>query len=703
MQAAARRGLPRAWLASPVVRLLLLFVLATSLSSPAWASRGVRTPHVRVDLVAETLHPALGRALALAFDIRPSVGWHIYWMQPGGAGLPPQAAWTLPPGVTAGPLRHPTPSLFTLQGVASNVHAGRVVLLDALAVAQGTAVGAPLPVKVALTWLVCSVGECVPEHADLDLHLSVGDGKADGSSRRLFAKARSALPEALPAPVRYTMSGRRLSIHLPIVPPADMTSARAFLLEEGVADPAVAQTVARDGGGLVIDLQAGAPPPAGRINGVLRIDRAGGQAVGYAFSADADAALQQARSQTPPAPPVRVAGVVTFVAAFIGAMAGGLLLNLMPCVFPILSLKTLALARSGGDEAEARREAIGYLLGAVVVLTALGGVLLMLRAGGSTAGWAFQLQSPRVVVVLLLLSLGIALNLAGLFELPSVGGNVATGGGVFGGAAMGALAAFVATPCTGPFMAGALGAALLLPPPAALAVFAGLGLGLALPFLAIGFIPPLRGLMPRPGAWMQTLRRLLSVPMFATALGLAWVLGRQAGVTAMTVGLAAAMLLGLGLWWTGVLQARGRAAWPAFAALAVAAGLALVPLRTTVATASGGAGPLGAQAYSASRLDALQAAHRRVFVYLTADWCLSCKVNEATSLSSPEVVKAFAAANVAVLEGDWTRANPEVSRLLAKRHRAGVPLYLFYRSGGSERELPQVLTPAMLVDLTRQV
>ncbi len=455
--------------------------------------------------------------------------------------------------------------------------------------------------------------------------------------------------------------------------------------------------------------QVGETPPTGRLDGVLRFDRRGGEAVGYAFTAAPGAIPAAVTPVVAPGPrraePARAAGRRwTLVLALAGAVAGGLILNLMPCVFPILSLKALALARSGGDEAEARREAIGYALGAVLTLTALGGALLALRAGGVSAGWAFQLQNPRVVALLLVLCVGIGLNLAGLFELPTIGGGLAAGGGgLLGSAATGALAAFVATPCTGPFMAGALGAALLLPAPAALTVFAGLGVGLALPFLAIGFIPRVRALMPRPGPWMQTLRRILSLPMFATALGLAWVLGRQAGVGAMTLGLGGALLLGLGLWWLGAHQARGKTGWLPFAPLIAAVALALVPAPTPAGTATAGvSGPLGAQPYTAARLAALRAAGRPVFVYLTADWCLSCKVNEATSLSSSAVARAFSAAHVAVLEGDWTRGDPEVTRLLTARKRAGVPLYIYYPAGGAPHELPQVLTPDMLIGLTDQ-
>jgi thiol:disulfide interchange protein len=387
-----------------------------------------------------------------------------------------------------------------------------------------------------------------------------------------------------------------------------------------------------------------------------------------------------------------------FLIALGGAMIGGLLLNVMPCVFPILSLKALSLARAGSEKAH--HEALAYAAGVVVVCLALGGVLLSLRAGGEAAGWAFQLQDPRVIMLLLLLTTALGLNLAGLFELPAVAGGdrLAATGGAGGAFWTGALAAFVATPCTGPFMGAALGAALVLPAPAALAVFGGLGLGLALPFLLIGFLPALRRRLPKPGPWMERLRRILALPMFATALGLAWILGRQAGVNGMTLGLAATLLTGLALWWIGRRQTRGLGhAWrPLAPAMVAAVGLALVlPREAAVASRR----PLAAEAFSEARLAELRAERRPVFVYFTADWCLTCKVNEESAIDRAEVRNAFRRGNVAVLVGDWTRGDAAIGRFLASHGRTGVPLYLFYRPGREAEVLPQLLTPGRLVGL----
>jgi len=462
-----------------------------------------------------------------------------------------------------------------------------------------------------------------------------------------------------------------------------------FAASDGAIDYAAQQTAVHDGDRLVIETAAKPNPPA-KIDGLMRI----GPDLGLSFVAEPGVVS--------PVGPSEATGFGAFWAALGGAILGGLLLNIMPCVFPILSLKALSLARSGGSESEARGEALAYTAGVVLVCLALGAAVLGLRAAGGLAGWAFQLQDPRVIGGLLLLVLAIGLNLAGLFELPVLagGGALAGAGGKTGAFWTGALAAFVATPCAGPFLGVALGAALVLPGGEGLAVFVGLGLGLALPFLLLGFIPALRRWLPRPGAWMDTFRHILAVPMLVTALGLAWVLGRQAGVNGMAIGLAAGLLLGLGLWWSGRRQAalKGGTSWPALLALIGAAALiATVPRDAAIASAPAEAGTVK---FDEAKLAELRKQGRPVFLYFTADWCLTCKVNERAAIERGEVTKAFADKQVVVMVGDWTRGDPAISRFLNAHGRSGVPFYLFYPAGGGEpRELPQILTPGLLAGL----
>jgi thiol:disulfide interchange protein len=381
--------------------------------------------------------------------------------------------------------------------------------------------------------------------------------------------------------------------------------------------------------------------------------------------------------------------------ALLGALVGGLLLNLMPCVFPILALKALHLSKSGGDESQARRDALAYAGGAIAGTAALGALLLAIRAGGSAAGWAFQLQDPRTIIVLLLLTTAITLNLLRTFELPVLAGEHSPSGS-FG---TGALAAFVATPCAGPFLGAALGTALLLPIYGSVAVFAALGLGLAIPFLMIAFIPLLRDRLPKPGPWMVRLQRFLAIPMAATAVGCLWLLYRQGGPTALLVGLGVAGALALLLVWTGWRQRRGeRGGWAAFGVALLLTGVAATQVpRQPQATARV---PLGAEAWSEAAVEKYRAQGKPVFVYFTADWCLTCKANEAAAIDRDATRKAFGKAGVRVLVGDWTNGDPAITRFLESRGRAGVPFYLWYEPGNPDpEELPQLLTPGMLSEL----
>jgi thiol:disulfide interchange protein len=510
----------------------------------------------------------------------------------------------------------------------------------------------------------------------------------------MFDRFRQALPTPLGSPARFQRVGNRLRMAIPLPARAALSDPYFFPLTDGALAYAAGQSFSRAGDTLIVetDAPANAAAPAA-VEGVLKL----GDGVGLSLTA-APGPVPAAGEPLALAAEQPAAGAAAVLAALLGAVVGGLLLNVMPCVFPILSLKALSLARAGGDERAARREALAYTAGAVLICLALGAALLALRAGGAAAGWAFQLQDPRVILVLLLLMTAVALNLAGLFELPSLGGGagLAGRGGTAGAFWTGALAAFVATPCTGPFMGAALGAALVLSTPVALAIFAGLGFGLALPFLLLGFVPAVRRRLPRPGPWMERFRRILSVPMFLTALALAWILGRQAGVDGMALGLAAALLLGLALWWVG---RRGRWAPLAPALLAAVAALILLPTAAAAPAAAAATGPLRSEPFTEARLAALREQGRPVFVYFTADWCVTCKVNEKAALERAPVARAFADRQVAVLVGDWTRGDAAIGRFLAAHGRSGVPLYLYYRPGKPVEILPQVLTPGRLVSM----
>ncbi|MFZ4689678.1 MAG: protein-disulfide reductase DsbD family protein [Polymorphobacter sp.] len=686
-----------------MTRILLLLLASLTVMTPLHAQSASDQPHTRIEIITESRVPAPGQPLSIGLQLTPKDGWHTYWSNPGDAGAPTRAAWVLPAGTAPPqPLEYPVPETLVVSGLMNYVYAHPNVLMTTIIPPADLKKRSAYPVSVKVDWLVCSLEQCVPESATLSLDLVIGDGATDAEHGYRIALARAALPKPLSAVASWRADKGRFVLAVPFGTPAKVRSAYFFPDSDGVIDYAAPQAVTVAGDALRIETTAATP--AGAITGVLSVtleDEEKPQ--GFRITAQPGAVPAAGLPLAADRPIDTGPGLPLIL---LGAVVGGIILNIMPCVFPILSLKALSLASGNIAPAAARRDALAYTAGVVIVCTALGGLVLLLRAAGSQVGWAFQLQDPRVITGLLLLVTAIALNLAGLFEITlstgAVGDATIRKGGALGSFATGALAAFVATPCTGPFMAGALGAALVLPPVAALAVFAGLGFGLALPFLAVGFIPALRRRLPKPGAWMTRLRAILSVPMFLTALALAWVLGRQAGVEGMTVGLAGALLLGLLLWWLGRRQHVGGTGWfPAGAAvLAAVAAIILLPVGTP-AVAQGTSAPAGlmAQHFSPEKLTELRAAKTPVFLYMTADWCLTCKVNEKGAMADAAVADAFRKKGIAVLEGDWTRGDAVISQWLSDQGRAGVPVYVFYAADGSQKDLPQILTVDILTAL----
>lgn len=684
------------------IHFVLMTLLAALLAAPAAAQLGPAGKlHVSARLQAESTMPAPGKSVTVAFVMTPEPGWHGYWQNPGDAGKGMTLKWTLPKGVTAGPLRYPVPETLIISGLMNYVYEGPYAPLVELRLPAGAKAGDRIPIRVRADWLSCTDRICVPEGSDLLLDLVAGDGSISAREQETFDSYRARLPRPLSSTGRFVSDGKRLRVAIPFPADADLNEPYFFPITEGVARYASPQSISRNGDWLIVETDATGPAP-GELRGLMRT----GEHKGFLLTAEPGdvpaAGTSVAVEGTKPA-----ASALNLAVALASALLGGLLLNIMPCVFPILSLKALKLAKAGGNESVVRRDALAYMAGAVLTCLALGGVLLALRAGGAAIGWAFQLQDPRIILLLLVLVTAIALNLAGLFDLGNVGagGTFAEKGGAAGSFWTGALAAFVATPCTGPFMGAALGAALILPAAMALSIFAGLGIGLALPFLLIAFIPALRARLPKPGPWMNTLRHILSVPMFATALALAWLLGRQAGTPGLSIGLGTALVAGLLFWWIGARQAKGKggALLLSLAVLVlVAGGMALIPMGQTTASAAAREADAPGEPFSEARLAALRAERRPVFLYFTADWCLTCKVNEAAAIDTDQARKGFQRRNAVVMVGDWTNADPEISRFLERHGRSGVPLYLWYAPGKEAQVLPQVLTPSLLASLPEQ-
>lgn len=671
----------------PIVALLCQ-VLALILWSPC----ALAAPnHIAAELVAGAAVAPGGQA-AIAIRMAPEKGWHGYWVNPGDAGLGMQLDWTLPEGAKVGEPRYPVPRPLLVQGLMNHVYESEYAVLVPFTAPAQAAPGSRLPVRVKAQWLACTDQICVPENADLAAEVMIGPkGSRTAPLPKAFAEWTQRLPAPLDSPAAMTLSDSGLRLAIPLPASVQLVLPHVFIREDKLVDYAAPQVFARLDDTLLVTIPRARFDPRGadRVEGVLKLDEAGN---GISFTA---------RPGLVPSGGVPLDDnpkVPALPWLLLAALAGGLLLNVMPCVFPILSLKALSLARAGESEAHARIEGLAYTAGVIVACLALGGVLLGLRAGGQQVGWAFQLQEPLVVVALFLLAATITANLLGLFEftVPGFVAGVSPRSYTQGAFATGLLAAFVATPCTGPFMASAMGAALLLPMLPALTLFAALGLGIALPFLIVAFVPALRTRLPKPGAWMVRFRRWMALPMGLTALALAWLVWKVGGeaFAAMILLTATAVLAALA--WVGQRQHRGKgAALQAFAALLVAvAGVLSLPhpappdarFETILDT----------KAFSEKALAKARRSGKPVFVYMTADWCLTCKVNEEVAIEREETKAAFDKAGVIVLRGDWTRRDPEITRYLTAQGAAGVPLYVWYTPGGGAEQLPQVLTPALL-------
>lgn len=698
---------------SPVTllgRLIVLWIGLASLTGASLASAqggdpvfpSARANHIEVELIAE--RPAVpGEVLTLAIVFRPEDGWHGYWANPGDAGYPMRLKWDLPPGWRAGEPLYPVPGRLVIAGLMNHVYRGNYAVLVPIEVPPGGLEGTFVPIGLEAEWLACTDEICVPEAGRFTLRVSTGRAPGEALRAARFEQWRAAIPPLLDSPARFAPTRDKVRIAIPLPASLALSEPHVFIGEQQVVDYNAAQTFRRQGNLLVAEIPRGGlgAVPA-RLSGILALGEGSG---GLRFEA--------APGAVPTGGEVLAAGVAAGVAAGAaggslallvgGALLGGLLLNLMPCVFPILSLKALSLARAGESEAQARREGLSYTAGVVLACLALGGLLLALRAGGSEIGWAFQLQEPGVVLALLVLAVAITANFAGLFELPAW--SITRAGGRSGAFATGLLAAFVATPCTGPFMAAALGAALLLPWEQALLLFAALGLGLALPFLLLGFVPPLRALLPRPGPWMERFRRWMAIPMGLTALALAWLAWLLGGPWLVLAGLAGVAILVAALRGVGRRRAGGR---PAFAGM-VAASLALLLAlaiglpRASAPAESTGASLLDPVEFDASAIEqTVDLEGKPLFLWFTADWCLTCKVNERLAIEREAVREAFEEAGIVTMRGDWTSADPAIARFLTEQGAAGVPLYLWYPAGGGAPEqLPQVLTADMLIERAR--
>ncbi len=624
---------------------------------------------------------ASGSALRLGLLFKLSKGWHIYWKDAGDAGSPPELSFTQPADASAGAFGWPAPDWLITNGLGDYVLSGTVLLPFTLNLAHAVpAEGVDL--RGTARWLVCSDAICVPQRADFTLHLPQGCA-VPSSEAGLFTSASEAEPQASPFTAAISPAGV-LTVTGQGLGGSNVRSAHFFPDRPDAIANAAPQRLDVWATGFSLGLKPLKWPPGTPLTGVLEITDGAGNRQALTIAPEA------ARRA-----PALSAGSLLWAA--LGAMLGGLLLNLMPCVFPVLAIKALSLAKlSGEGRAAVRTQTLAYTAGVVVTMFVVGGTLEILRAFGAQLGWGFQLQSPAFVAFTAWLVFAIALNLIGAFEfgtrIAGLGSALANRGGVAGSFATGLLAVTVATPCTAPFMGAALAYALATPPLLGLSIFLFLGIGMALPFLALGFFPRLGALLPWPGQWMESLKQFLAFPMFATVIWLLWVVAQQAGPRGVLVALSGMALLGFGLW---LFRFRGRLL--SLMRLAVAVGtLGLLPLIAPVQAGSAALLP-GAIPFSAERLEGLRAAGKPVLVDMSAAWCITCLVNERATLEDNSVKAALRARDAVVMAGDWTNRDPAITAFLEAHHRDGVPFYVYYPPGGAASvELPQILTPSIV-------
>ncbi len=678
----------------------------------------VTTERVRAELLAHAPEGvAPGKTVWVGLQLAHQPEWHTYWKNSGDSGLPTELQWTLPAGVEAGDIAWPLPRKIPIGNLANYGYEGTVLLPVPLTVTESfkpSPFSGDLDIRLKANWLVCKQ-ECIPEEGEFALKLPARSSTALHGAA--FDAAFAAQPRPLMAdtgivpPSTARVADQVLEVSVQGLPVAARGKTLEFFPETGeVIETGAPWTQAWNGAQwtarIPLSPQRSASPAAMPVvlsdgsqgwRAELRVVGGWPQVAAAATVSPAlEAALRANAEQAANAPSIGL------VAALLGALLGGLILNLMPCVFPVLAVKVVGFTRHGADRRSHRLGGLAYTAGVVLSFAALGGLMLALRAAGAQLGWGFQLQSPGVVAALAALFTLIGLNLAGLFEfgsvLPSRIATLQARHPVLDAFLTGVLAVAIASPCTAPFMGASLGLAIGLPAPLALAIFVTLGLGMALPYLVASLVPAVARWLPRPGPWMDTFRKLMAFPMFATVAWLVWVLGQQSGIDGAGALLALLVALSMVVW---ALTLRGRArialstvALAGFAALAWTTGGAITrPLPAAQVAAIDGRW----QAWAPERVAEIVASGQPVFVDFTAAWCVTCQYNKRTTLADREVLAAFDAANFALLRADWTRRDPAITAALAQLGRNGVPVYVIYRAGRP----PVVLSEVLGVDEVR--
>jgi len=674
--------------------LLLAFLLALK-AGAAEDTAAVATEHAKVTLLAEPAQAAPGQTLWLGLHFELIPHWHVYWRNPGASGTAPVIRWTLPDGWAAGDIRWPVPKRIRVGPLTNYGYEDNVTFLVPVQVPEGALPAGPLTVTADADWLVCRV-ECIPETGRL--RLQINDPGAEPNPQtapepsRMFAAARAQWPEAVSVAGRYRLDDDTIEISVPTQGRTEHAVDDVWFAADqwGPVDASGAQRWRPTPAGFALSVPAGDLPPADNtpLEGLLVVESQ--ERRGYSVRLNAEL-------------PAVEGGTLTFLTALGFAFLGGLVLNVMPCVLPVIGVKLLGFAREAG--AHRRRLAwhgLIYGAGVLVSFALLAASLLALRAGGAALGWGFQLQSPVLVALLAYLMLLIGLNLSGVFSvgdgLMGAGQLLTRGGGSLNTFATGVLAAVVASPCTAPFMGAALGFAVTRPASEAFAVFLALGGGFALPVLLLSLLPVWLRFLPKPGRWMQRLQQILAFPMYATAAWLLWVLSQQTDAAAYGTALAGLVALAMAAWIYGQWRPQGWRRVLLGAGITVVLTLAVGPMAWKESAREPQAVP-DSQPWSEQRVRELTAEGRPVFVNFTAAWCITCKVNEQVALSTPDTQRLFQSRSIAYLEADWTRRDPAIARELERYGRSGVPLYLLYSpTSGQPVVLPQLLTEGIVAN-----
>jgi thiol:disulfide interchange protein DsbD len=670
-----------------ILCLSLLLWLTAGLSH-ARQSLPLDTGNTEITLISGHDTVALGQSFTVALKMKFDGNWYTYWRNAGDSGEPVNIVWNLPSGVSAGPIMWPAPKVKTVGPILSYAMGGDVWLPVEISLDETVDPNRPITLRAHAYFLVCD-DVCIPEDGALSLPLAVGAAKLNDAHSAKIDTAKAKIPQLGQARGSAALDAGKVVFNFSGLPKGFET-AKLFPHANPIivhSDP-VKLSLAESG------IQFTASPSYGWDDGTpegfdATLVGEDGQAVVVPIATNTRVEIG-ALTSSDGSDPGR-SGNIGLWGAIFGAFLGGLILNLMPCVFPIISLKALSIAKiAHGERQEIRRSAWAYTIGVLASFVLIALIVIAVKMGGASVGWGVQLQSPWVVALVSLLLFAIGLNLLGVFEvsgrIQNIGANHVGGTGPFSSFLTGVLAVIVATPCAAPFMGTAVGFALLNGTAVAtMLVMLALGLGFALPFLLVAYFPKLLAVLPKPGAWMDTFKQLLAFPMFGAAIFFLWVLTEQSGASGMWKILSAALALSFAIW---ALRKRGLIS-KVFGGLALA--LALI-LPFTVNTVDGPQ-DVKSSAWSAEAVAIARAENRPVFVDFTAAWCVTCKVNEGLVLNTSKTARLFERTDTEFLIADWTNKDDVIAAELKRFGRAGVPLYLVYKPGASDAQiLPQLLT-----------